>query len=203
MNIKNITIALIIALAFDMLKKTVQILFGGLYSSALVSGSMTTISFIIGAILLVFLVTFYQEERGHRPLSRIIQFVLGTYLILILFRISWIAQLLPYQYYRLLIETVGLCQSVLFFALVYVFRKQIAPADKFLTDASLIVLVMFALWILKDILALLSSARYALTGVETLFSTAFYSLIFAVFLFRHLAVIYFLYNYYLFKSKSG
>ncbi len=203
MNIKNITIALIIALAFDILKKTVQILSAGLSNSALVSESMTVFSFVVSAILLVFLVTFYQEERGQRSLSRIIKFVLGTYLILVLFRISWISQLLPYQYYRLLIETVGLCQSVLLFILVYVFRKKIAPADKFLTDASLIVLVMFGLWILKDMLALLSSGRYALTGVETLFSTAFYGLIFAVFLFRHLAVIYFLYNYYLFKSKSG
>ena len=69
MNLKNMTIALIIALLYEILLKLSHILTPSLFNIPIVSGITSVLSFIVGVIIILFVFLFYTEERSNKQLD--------------------------------------------------------------------------------------------------------------------------------------
>lgn len=201
MNITKISIALLIALIFEIVKKVFYFLLPSAVNIPIISTSMSILSAIVIAIVLMFLVAFYQEEKTNKNIQIVLQFLIVCFVLLIILKLPVISRVIQYRYVDISIEIINTIKSVIYFLFIILFRKEIFLVDKRLLQASNFLSLMLGIGILKSLYSLIQYSQYMLSGTESQFSSFFYCMMFLIFLFTHLSFIYFLYRYYQFKLK--
>lgn len=196
MNIKNITVALIIALIYEILLKLSHILIPSLFNLSAVSGIAAALSFLAGIIIIVFMVAFYRAERANRKVTLLLKILIGCIILHFILRLQVTRNLFDYQTIRLGAEIIGFIKAVLLFGVLLVYQSEIPSTEKLFRQAAVIITVMFGIGILKSLYSLSCYARFVIAGIETQFAPMFYITVTILFFITHAAIIYFLYRYY-------
>ena len=118
MNLKNISIALIIALAYEVLLKLGYLLLPSLVDVSTVSGITSILSYIVGVTIILFVFFFYKEERSNTRIAMIVKILMGCIVLQFMFRLPITRAMSDYQVVRLAGEMVGFIRAILLFVLL-------------------------------------------------------------------------------------
>lgn len=199
MNLKNMTIALIISLVYEILLKLSHRLIPSLFNISVISGIASVLSFAVGIIIVLFLFYFYQEERANEKVALVLKLLIGCFVLHFILRIPITEKMIDFKAVRLIGETFGFIKAILLFVLMIFYKRDISSDEKLMKQATIFVTVMFGIDIIKSLHSFISYARFVISGITVYYSPIFYNILFVLFLIAHLSIIYFLYRYYQFK----
>lgn len=201
MNIKNLSIALIIALTYEIVLKLSYTFIPSLANAQIVS-NITAITFIIVKLIIVlFLFYFYLEEKSNKILGLTIKIIFALFTVNFLFRAQIAQKAFGVEYVRLINEIFGFITVILLFLLLILFKRGILPDEKKLNLAVTFVLVMFGFNIIKSLYSVFMYFRFVISGITASFPGLFINMMFLLFLITHLSIIYFLFRYYQIKTR--
>ena len=200
-NLKNVTIALMIALAYEILLKVGHLLFPSLMKGAVISSMTSVLFFIVGVIIILFLFYFYSEERSNKNVGLIMKILVVFFILNFLFRLPPVNKVISPGSIHTAKEIFGFITSILLFLFMLFYTRGIPASEKSLHQAATFVLVMFGIGVIKSLYSLVIYFRFLIAGVTSLFPPLFYNMMFVLFLLTHLSMIYFLYRYYQVKCK--
>jgi len=201
-NLKNMSIALIIALAYEVLLKLGYLLLPSLVDVSTVSGITSILSYIVGVTIILFVFFFYKEERSNTRIKMIVKILMGCIVLQFMFRLPITRAMSDYQVVRLAGEMVGFIRAILLFVLLIFYRRDIPSGEKLIRQAAVFVAVMFGIGVFQSLLSLVAFVRFVISGITVYYSPFFYRIMFALFLMTHVSIIYFLYRYYQFKFTA-
>ena len=201
MNLKNMIIALIIALLYEILLKLSHILTPSMFNIPIVSGITSVLSFIVGVIIILFVFMFYIEERSNQQLEMVLKILIGCIVLHFILRLPITRNMIDYKLVRLSEQIIGLIQAILYFVLLIFYKREIPSDEKLLKHATVILTIIFGIGIIKSLYSLITFTRFIIAGIEVNFSPIFLNMMFILFLMTHTSIIYFLYRYWQFKSK--
>jgi hypothetical protein len=200
MNLKNVTIALIAALAYEILLKVcIKFIPSFIYSPA-ISTISSILFYVVSIIILMFFIYFYQEERSDKKIESSIKLLLICFIVHIFLLWPTIRIPIGSEIIRLMQELLNLVKALLLFRLIMIYKKNVLPGDTPFEQAAFFVTIMFGIGIIKSTLSLFDYTRYLIVGEMIDYPPVFYTIIFIVFLLTHLSMINFLYRYCQFKS---
>lgn len=202
MNLKNMTMALIIALVYEMLLKLSHIVIPTLFNVRPVSAITSLLSFFIFVIIVLFLLLFYKKERFSQEITVLIKVLIGCFVLSVALRLPIIQNLIDHHQVRLLQEIVGFVQAVLLFIFSIFYKSTIPSGERLMRNAALFITVMFGIGIIKSLYSLIIFSRFVISGISVNFSPIFNGTMVILFLITHGSLIYFLYRYYQFKFGS-
>jgi hypothetical protein len=204
MNLKNMTAAMIAALVYEVILKLTHVLTPSLHHISLMAGITTMLAYLTRAILVIFLYFFYQEEKDtDRMIRRLLIPVLACFALILVLRIPALRVMLAVTVTRVLGQSVGLVVSVLLLFVVLVYRKSVPGSQRRLRQAALFVSITFGIGVITSLARFVEITRFAASGEATEHSPAFFGVMLVVFLVTHVALIYFLYEYYRLKSRPA
>ena len=201
MSLKNLTIALMVFLAYEILLKLSHVLIPSAFNISFISSITRILSFMVGVVIILFLFLFYKAERSNRKLTIVLKIVLGCIILHFILRLPITREMIGYKAVRLGGELLDFIK-VVFLLVLFIFYKKGIPADReLIKQAADFAAIMFSIGIIKSLFSLITFTRYVLSGKETDFSPIFCNTMFIIFLFTQASVIYFLFRYYQFKFK--
>ena len=203
MNHKKLTIALAIALFYEILFKLSRNFASNIFEIPLLSSITKLLSVAVGLIIILFLYYFYQEEKDGGAIELVLKVILGLFILHFIFR-----QLLPlritgFKTLRYIGEILGYVQAILFFILLIFYKSKIPAREKSLVQATFLLTIMFGFAILKSFYSLITFTRFILFGTIIQHPITFYNILFVLFVLTHLSIIYFLYWYYVYKFNPN
>lgn len=202
MNLKNMAITLIIALAYEVLLKLSYLLLPSSLDVSTVSGITSILSYIVGATIFLFVFFFYKEERSNTRIEMVLKILMGCIVLQFILRLPITRAMSDYQVVRLAGEMVGFIRAMLLFVLLIFYRRDIPSGEKSIRQAAAFVTVMFGIGVFQSLLSLVAFVRFVISGITVYHSPFFYSIMLALFLMTHVSIIYFLYRYYQFKFTA-
>lgn len=196
MQARHITMALIIALAYEILYKISGLLLPSVQRGAVANSVTTAISFLIVGIIILFLLSFSRELKDNKAVRILSQLIIACFVLHLLLRMMRMVDASQLQTLRAIGYLISFIQSILLVALMGFYRRQIPSGAHSLLCATTVVTVMLAAGIAKSALEFIDYLRFALRGIMTEPSAAFCIGVFFLFLLSHGAMIYFLCCYY-------
>jgi hypothetical protein len=197
------TISLIIALVYEILLKLSHILIPSLFNISPVSGITSVLSFIVGVIIILFMFSFYKEEKHNKKFELMLKLLIGCIVIHFMLRLPTTQRMIDFRAVRLLGDIIGFVKAILFFVLLILYRREIPSGEKLMTQATVFLIVMFGIGTVESLYSLIDFARFVISGITVNYSPIFYNIMFILFLITHLSIIYFLYRYYQFKFSTN
>jgi hypothetical protein len=197
--LKNMTIALIIALIYEIVLKLVHMAIPNLFTMPFVYGIVPLLFNIVGVIVILFMFSFYLEERSDKKVESVLRILIGCMVLHFIFRLPGTQKMIGFQVFRLIGEAIGLVQAILLFALVIVYKKTIPYGEDRMTQAAVFVIDMFGIGIAQSLYSFIYYIRYAISGKMTDTSFTVFIVMLILFALTHAAMINFLYRYYQFK----
>ena len=199
LNLKNMTIALIIALCYEILLKLSRQFIPFLFNHAPVMNITQVLSFLTGIIIILFMILFYQQEGTDRKVKWVLQVLIGLLILHFILRLPFIENLINFRAARLTGEIIGFIQAVFLFLLLIFYQNQIASREKSFKQAAVFLTVMFGIAIFRNLLSLIFYTHFIISGISITFSPLFYQVLFFLFLITQVTIIWFLYGYYQFR----
>jgi hypothetical protein len=203
MNLKNLTIALIIALVYEIFFKLSRNFASFIFEIPLVSSITKLFSFAMGLVIILFIFYFYQEEKDGGAIELALKITLGVVILAFLYRLPLPHSVNDFKTFRFIGGILSLAGSALFFLFVLMYRKKIPQSAGPFLQAITLVSVVFAIDILKNLYSLITLVRFIMFGAIVDFPFAIHRAMFVLFIFGHLALIYFLYQFYRFNVSSN
>jgi hypothetical protein len=198
MNVRKLSIALMIALTYELLSKLGHAIVPSITNIPAFSAIP---SILILLIIILFLYFFHLEERANRVIGRVLVLLLSFFVIRLLLKTLVVSNSLPFTVIRLSGFCAGLAISILLFVLMFLYQKTIPLQVKHLQQATIFTTAMFGIGILKSLGALIDYSRFLITGNTTDYPPLFMHLMTLLFMLTHLSMIYFLFRYHQFKSR--
>ena len=198
-NLKNMTIALIISLAYEMLLKLSHTLIPSLFNISVIPRITSVISFVVGVIIILFLFLFYQEERTNDKVALVLKLLIGCFVLQFILRLPITEKMIDYKMVRLIVALLGFINAILLFVLMIFYKREIPPEENLLNQAAMFITVMFGMNIIKSLYSFISFMRFVFSGITVHYSPIFHYILFVLFLVTHASIIYFLCRYYQFK----
>jgi hypothetical protein len=199
MNLKNITIAMMISIGYEIVINLSHLFIPSLFNISSVHGITRMLSLIVGVVIILFLFLFYTEEKANTKLGTVLKIVLGCIVLHLILRLPAIRAIMGFKTIRMTEEVIGFVNAVLLFALLIIYKQGIPAGKKPIKQAADFVTVMLSIGIIKSLSSLITFTRFVLFGTEVVFPPAFLNVMFILFLITHVSIIYFLYRYYQFK----
>lgn len=196
MNLKNFTIALIIALAYEIFLKLIHFLIPSIFDISSVHIITRLLLFVVGVVIIFFICLFYKEEKDNREIKTILQLLIGCIIIQFLFRLPITKGLFGIQIVRYVVDIMDFVKAIFLFILVIFYKKKIPSSHKSMSQATIFLIVIFGVEIIKSLYALIVYTSYLISGITIDYSHTHYHVIFFLFILTHASIIYFLYNYY-------
>ena len=200
MNVKYATVALIAVLFYEILLKTIHFLIPSVFTVSFFSSITSVLAVLSRIIILLFLYYFYQEEKSNRKIALILKILLFSFVCVYILKLSVLSKIIDYHVIVLSRHLFSFLNTVLFFIFIIIYKRECISEYKLLTRASVFVAIMFGIGIIKSLLALASYLRFVFSGYMTSFSPEFYHVVFLIFILTHLALLYFLFQYYKLKG---
>jgi CDP-diglyceride synthetase len=191
-----ITIALMAALAYEMVLKFLHLISPSLFNVHAVSGVTSLLTFLVGCIIVLFLLSFYNEERSDRNVALILKILLAFFIVAILFRLPIVQNLMGFQTTRLFSEMIGSVVAICLFVLIIFYGKSISAEKNALKQAAVFLTVMLGIGMLKSIFSSVLYVQFVVSGAMTDPFASFYAAMTILFFITHASMIYFLYRYY-------
>jgi|GEM_PF-1490877 len=202
MNTKNATVALIAALSYEILLKCSRTLIPPLFDAPLVLAIASILSFLVGLVMMIFLVFFYKDNRSNQGIARMSISLFACLVARFALRIPLMGGLIGFQATRLLGEALGFVMAILLFLLVLWFRRSVPVERKSLRQAASMLIAMLALGLATKAYALVDYARFLNSGRTAEYPPVFYSMMILLFVLTHASAIYFLVRYSQAQSMS-
>jgi hypothetical protein len=202
MNLKNMTIAFIISLVYEILLKLSHIVTPALFNFSLVSGITSVLSFIVGITIIMFMYFFYKEEKYNKNIELILKILIGFIVIHFIIRLPLAERMIDFKVVRLVGEVLGFIKSILFFAFLILYKREIPSNEKLIAQATVFITIMFGFGIIKSLYSVINFSRFVISGITINYSPIFYNIMFILFLTTHVSIIYFLYCYYRLKFSA-
>jgi hypothetical protein len=201
MNLKNMTMVLIITLVYEVILKSAHTLTPSFFDIRQVTGVVTGLRYVTGVIVVVFIYLFYRAEGQPRLVGQGLRLLLLCVAVSLVLRLPVIDRGMSRLSVRVASQTIGLAISALLFVVIVAYRRSVAAAHLPLRRAASAVAVVFAIGIGASLAELVEIVRFAVSEQATGHSRAFFNLMFVWFLVTHASVIYFLFMYR--QSKRG
>lgn len=199
MNLKNMTIILIIASAYEILLELSHLFIPSLFNISPVSNITSVLSFVVGVIIILFMFSFYREERTNKKVEMVLKILIGCIVLHFILRLPITRNMIDYKVVRLVGEIIGLINAILLFILLIFYKSGIPSAKKSIKQAAVFLTVMFGIGIIKSLYSLITFTRFVISGITVNFSPIFLNMMLILSLITHTSIIYFLYRYYEFK----
>ncbi|MFZ5518706.1 MAG: hypothetical protein ACOY90_18900 [Candidatus Zhuqueibacterota bacterium] len=203
MNLKNLTIALIIALVFEVTLKLSHRLAPFIFEIPLLVNITSLLKVLTGVLIILFLFYFLQTEKDGGTVELALKITLGVVILAFLYRLPLPHSVNDFKTFRFIGGILSVAGSALFFLLVLMYRKKIPQSAGPFLQAITLVSVVFAIDILKNLYSLITLVRFIMFGAIVDFPFAIHRAMFVLFIFGHLALIYFLYQFYRFNVSSN
>jgi hypothetical protein len=195
------TIALIIALVYEILLKLSYILIPSLFHISFASIITSAFFFIVSIVIILFIYFFYKEEKPDNKIELVLKILIGCFIINFILRLPLSQKMIDNKVIRLLGDVVGFINAILLFGFFILYKKKILPGERLISQAIIFVTIMFGIGVIKSLYSLISYARFVASGITVTYSPIFYNIMFILFLVTHLSIINFLYHYYRLKTK--
>lgn len=192
---KVLTRALMIALAYEIVFKLAHVFSPALFEDPVVLAITRPLGVIVGAIMILFLVAFYQAERSNRGLALALQILIVVVILAFLLRLPVAQTWLGFQTGRLSSEIIGIVRSALFIMVLILYRRKIAGSHAALSYAVIALAGFFGVGVIVNLIALVAFASYLNSGAVIEPAPVITALLFLLFVLTRLAAIYFLYRY--------
>jgi hypothetical protein len=202
MNIQNITRAMIGVLIYEIVLKLFLTQWPELFNQTPIFVLKTILAILSSLIFILFLVLFLWEERLNRIIEKILKILIICTILHFLLRLPFIKSLFEIQYASLFAESLGLLKAVFMFSLLIVYTKTLPSTEKRLIQTAAILSALFGIGMVKSGYSFFTFLKFFISGIMIHFSPQFYTIMLVLFITTHLAIIYFLWEYYLFKSKK-
>jgi hypothetical protein len=202
MNIRSMTFALIVAVAYTILLKLGHVLAPSLFEVSAVGVAKAVMSVAVGVVIILFLVAFHNEEKAKGRLATALKVLIACFVLRVVMRLEVMGAALDHQKVRVAGDVVGVAISILLLVVIMLYRAEIPSGPKPLRRASAIVAVMFGIGVVKNLVSLGYLVRFDASGAMTEFPPAFYNMMFVLFLLTNGSVLYFLFRYYELKSAA-
>ena len=200
MNLKNMTIALIIALAYEIVLKLSHLFIPSLFNISPVFSITSVLSSIVGVIIILFMFSFYKEERTNKKVEMVLIILIGCIVLHFILRLPITRNMIDYKVVRLVGEIIGFFKAILLFVLLIFYKSEIPSDKKSIKQAAVFLAVVFGIGIIKSLYSLIAFTSFVISGITVNFSPIILNMMFILFLITHTSIIYFLYRYYQFKS---
>jgi hypothetical protein len=201
-NPRYTTVALIVALLYEVLLKLGHSFVPSLFDAAPVVRATSVLSLCVALVIVLFLISFYGEERANKKIGLLVLILIGFMIVRSLGRLPTARDALDYKVFSLVGGAMAFVQSVLMFTLMMLYARTIPPGGN-LRHAAVLVTAVFGVNVIKNLLSLAFYMRFFVAGIATEFAPAFYDIMLVLFLVTHAAIVYFLYRYYQFKPVRG
>ncbi len=200
MNIRTITLAMIVVLAYEIVLKLSHFLFPHALQNHIAISITGVLAVLAGMIIILFLILFLQTEGSSPTLAWSIRALIGAYVLLFMLRFALAGNLLDFKTLRLLSEIMGVLTAALMFIVLVSYRALI-PSDRLaLFQATNIAAFFLGIRILFKLYSAIEFSRFISSGESGEYSSGFYILVSGIYLLTHLSIIYFFFRYYQFKS---
>jgi hypothetical protein len=203
LNLKNMTIALIIALCYEILLKLSRQFIPILFHNASLTNTTQVLSFLTGIIIILFMILFYQQEGTDKKVKLVLKILIGLLILHFILRLPFTEYLINYRAARLTGEIIGFIQAVFLFLLLIFYQNQISPREKLFKQAAVFLTIMFGITIFRNLFSLIFYTYFIISGISVTFSPLFYQVLFFLFLITRVTIIWFLYGYYQFRIVAG
>jgi hypothetical protein len=202
-RIANMTIALVIALAYEIVLKLARMTIPSLLDAPPVSGITSVLSLVVGLVIILFLLSFHNEEGSNKNIALVLKIVIGCFVLHFLSRLPMMRNLLGYQALRFVDEIIGFVTAVVLLVLLVLYGRAIPAGERSMKQAAVFLTVMLAIGVLRNAVSLAAYARFVISGATTDFSQPFYTTMVILFFMTHASIIYFLYRYYQLKTFTS
>ncbi|MCI0513902.1 hypothetical protein L0128_11870 [candidate division KSB1 bacterium] len=203
MNLKNLTLALIGVLIYELVLKLSHHFVPSFFELAPVAAITSIIFFISGIIIILFMICFYQAERTHQTIKLACQIIIAGMVLNFILRLPLMQNRIDLQVIRMVREVIGCLNAMFLFILVVAYRQSLPDRAKSLKQAAGVLAILFGFGIIKTLLAAIYYSRFVVTGVTRDVSPWVNYFWLILFLVTHLSLIYFLYWYYRFKFEAS
>ncbi len=195
MSLKNLTIALAIALFYEILLKLSRNFASFIFEISLVSSIAKLLSVVVGLVIILFLFYFYKEEKDGGAIELVLKIILGLFILHFLFRHLLPLRITDFKTLRYIGEILGFVQAILSFLLLILYKRTIPAQAKSFTQAATLLTFLFGIAILKSLYSQITFTRFILFGAIIQQPIMFYNILFVMFVLTHLSIIYFLHCY--------
>jgi len=195
MNIKTSSVALIIALIYEIIFKLCRTFFPSFFDISFVYEITRVLSVAVGIIIIVFMYYFYKEEHKHKKLATSMKLLIVFFIIQFVLRLTFIRNMIEYSGAFIAEGIAGFIQAVLLFIVITSYIKILPNDRKNLKSSAVIVAIMFGISIVKSLFTLITYIRFMSSGLSTQFPSGFMTAFIIFFIILHVSIIWFLYNY--------
>ena len=199
MNAKNMSLALIAVLVYEVLLKLTHILTPSLHEISFVTDIIPILRIVTGIILVTFVYFFYREEKQSGGIGRLLKATLLCVALSVIIKLPILKGAVDVILLRVIGQYIGLIISVLLLLVIAVYKKTVPAEHNRLHQAAMFLSVTFAIAIVTSAVRCFEITRFAVSGEMTVHSPAFFFFMFILFLVTHAAAINFLCRYYQFK----
>jgi hypothetical protein len=203
LNLKNMTIALIIALSYEILLKLSRQFIPLLFHNAPVINITQVLSLLTGIIIILFIILFYKQEGTDKKVKLVLKILIGLLILHFILKLPQAGNLINYKTARLAREIIGFIQAVLLFLLLIFYQSEISPGEKLFKQVAIFLTVIFGITIFRNLFSLIFYTYFIISGISVTFSPLFYQVMFFLFLITQVTIIWFLYGYYQFRIVAG
>jgi hypothetical protein len=203
MNIRRASVALIIALAYEVLLKLSHTFAPALFHVPAVTTAVAILRVLVALVVILFLATYLGEEGADRRIAGTCALLIGCAVLRFIVDRSGSLGLAGFETVRLAEAALGSVQSALLLLLAGFSYRALPRRAAMLRRPLLIIVLLFAVGTVKSLYALITFARFVVIGTEAEFPALFHDAVLALFLLTHAAVILFLYRYQQAKSSAG
>jgi hypothetical protein len=200
MNTKNTAVALIVALSYEVLVKLCRTFTPSVFEHPTVAAILSMLSFLVGIVLILFLLFFYQENRSNRRLAGVSFSLVACFALRFVLRLPVLRGLMGFQANRFLEEAIGFITAVLLFLFILWYRSGLAPGWKPLKRAAGILATLLGVALVPHAYSLVLFVLFMSSGIPTDFPPAIYQIMLLLFILTHASAIYFLYRYARFEA---
>jgi hypothetical protein len=200
LNVKNMTVALIIAVVYTILLKLSHVVAPSLFELSAVGTVKAVLSVAVGVVIILFLLSCHHEEGADGRLAAALKLLIGCFVLRVVLRLAGAGEAIDHQALRLAGDVVGVAVSALLFVVMVLYVGRVPSGQGPLKRASALVAVMFGIGVVKSLVSLGYLVRFAASGAMTEFPPALYNAMLVLFLVTNGSILYFLFRYYELKS---
>jgi hypothetical protein len=123
MNLKNMTMVLIITLVYEVILKSAHTLTPSFFDIRQVTGVVTGLRYVTGVIVVVFIYLFYRAEGQPRLVGQGLRLLLLCVAVSLVLRLPVIDRGMSRLSVRVASQTIGLAISALLFVVIVAYRR--------------------------------------------------------------------------------
>jgi hypothetical protein len=194
-NPRVTAVALIAALAYEILIKIARLLVPAVFARPGVPVITMILTAAVGVMIIVFLFSFYDRERAHPKVAAVTALTIGVVLLGALLRLPILHGLMSFETGRLVGFAIGAVSSCLLFLLILYYLRVIPAERKGLKQAAVSTAVLLGLGAVKSLYALGCFVWFLVTMEAIEPTRLFNAAMFFLFLLTHISLIWFLIRY--------